>query len=111
MTNYEQWQVDRYGNILPPSGKLESHQTQPEPTPGKPQPRTGLDYMDLHKVAGMLIKRYEAAKQLEKIETNPNMKERYRAEIWAAAMHYGEMMTALVSQLLDSIKDYGPQKP
>lgn len=106
MTNYEQWQVDRYGNILPPSGKLESHHSQPQPQPhSEPEPRVGLDYADLHKVAGMLLKRYEAAKELAKIETDPFTKSRYEAEALATAMHYSEMVARLANILLHEAKN------
>lgn len=103
MTNYEQWQVDRYGNILPPNGK----------TPGSNPATPGSTMSDdermirMHADALRYLQEIEIARRLKAI--NPDLAQQCDDQVKKSSYDYAEQMTIVVANLLMKLNSPSPR--
>ena len=86
MTNYEQWQIDRYGNILGKNGKVVSAGINQEPVPSR-------TYLSRHNEASKYLFLMCMAEKSESMKA-------YRE----FAMRYCELMSELTWDILNRIR-------
>lgn len=106
MTNYEQWQVDRYGNILPPNGKTAISGSTSTNNPNSTM-SDDERMIRMHADALRYLQEIEIARRLKTI--NPDLAQQCDDQVKKSSLAYAERMTVVVANILMKLNSPSPR--